>query len=183
MKNLYFLCILFSICGCQDNNIDMDTVEFVPSEVIVGIKKSATMEEIFQFINQFDHQVVNFSRTFFTSNLPLDSLDYLSNSLDEKTYTNNGLSFPSVWVRDSQIVVFTTLYQMDNLNYQSDWLNTMEVLKLRANIPYSDSTVKSNASILFRVPEGQEVEWVNQFVMFNIVAWAELNYINAFTNK
>src|SRR5690606_784091 len=97
MKNhlimLLLIGILSSCFSCSTDNADEDVKEFIPEEVIVGIKSGTDINKVFDFINQFDHKVKSIKSLTFTSDLPSDSLQYVIRTLNEKTYTNDGINW------------------------------------------------------------------------------------------
>jgi hypothetical protein len=177
MKNIILLLSFIGILySCSNEDGDVNTEEFVPREVSVGIKSGTNIDAVFEFINQFDHKVDNINSLTFTSELPSDSLRYVLDFLNEKTYTNDGIHWfvtGYLHYQTNQITIFPRLFKMDNLEYQNDWLNSMEKLELseKHNIDLNSGIIR------FYVPVGQELEWKNKFENYNIVDWSELNYI------
>lgn len=177
MKNIILLLsIITFLSSCSNDDAEVDTQEFVPEEVFVGIKSGTNINTIFDFINQFDHKVENINSLTFTSDLPSDSLQYTLDFLNEKTYTNDGINWfvtGYLHYQTNEITIFPRLFQMDNEEYQTDWLNSMETLELdeKHNIDLNSGIIR------FYVPKGKEIEWKNRFENYSIVDWAELNYI------
>ncbi len=177
MKNIL---ILFSIIGilssCSNDGAEVEVKEFVPEEVSVGIKNGINIIEIFNFINQFDHKVDNINSLTFKSDIPSDSLQYVLDFLNEKSYTNDGTNwFVTGYLhhQTNQITIFPRLFGMDNVTYQNDWLISMEEMGLSEK-----HNIELNSAIIrFYVPKGKELDWKNRFENYNIVDWAELNYI------
>jgi len=184
MKKVIILILLigfFSSCSNDDSKVD--TKEFVPGEVSVGIKSGTDINDLFNFINLFDHQVHNVNSLTFTSDLPPDQLQYVLDKLNEKTYTNDGVNwFVTGYLHHetNQITIFPKLFEMENIEHQKDWLGSMKKLEL---IERHKEDLNSGI-IRFYVPVGREKEWRNKFLNHNIVDWAELNYIvDIQTNK
>ena len=177
MKNIILLISLLGILSsCSNDNLETETQEFVPGEVIVGIKSGTNINTIFEFINQFDHKVDNVNSLTFTSDLRADSLQYVLDFLNQKTYTNDGIRWKVtgyLHYQTNQITIFPRLFEIDNVEYQDDWLISMKELELseKHNIDLNSGV------ILFNVPIGKEIEWRNQFKKGNIVSWSKLNYI------
>jgi len=172
--------ILFSLIGllssCSNDDSEIDTREFVSGEVSVGIKSGIDINDLFEFINQFEHQVDNINSLTFNSDLSSDNLQYVLDILNEKTYTNDGLNwFVTGYLNNqtNQITIFPRLFGMGNIEYQNDWLKAMNELELNEK----HNTELNSGIIRFYVPVGKEIEWRNQFANYNIVDWAELNYI------
>ncbi|MFD0762282.1 hypothetical protein ACFQZW_09330 [Lutibacter aestuarii] len=162
--------------SCSSDDSEPDTREFVPGEVSVGIKSGTNINDLFEFINLFDHQVDNVNSLTFTSNLQSDNLQYVLDFLNDKTYTNDGVNWfvtGYLHYQTNEITIFPRLFGMENIAYQTDWLNSMNELELNEK----HNSELNSGIIRFYVPVGQEIEWRNQFTSYDIVDWAELNYI------
>ena len=179
-KIILLLSIIGTLSSCSKDDIKVDTREFVPGEISVGVKSGTNISAVFDFINQFDHKVDNVNSLTFTSDLSSDSLHYVLDILNNKTYTNDGENWFStgyIHSQTNQITIFPRLFEIDNSDYQNDWLNSMGELKLNQK-----HNVELNSGIIrFYVPDGSELEWKNQFKNYDIVDWVELNYISNIT--
>jgi len=170
---------LFVSCEKDDDLMDTDLrfdLRFVPTDVIVKTKGYYTIDKVFDFINSFNHEVERIRCSAYTSTLPSDSLNYVLNYLNAKTYTHDGeLWYVTGYLHyETQVItIFPKLFDIKNLDNQTDWLQSMDFLKLREQ---TDKEVSGN-TICFHVPEGQENEWVEKFEKYDFVEWAELNYI------
>ena len=71
-------------------------------------------------------------------------------------------------------MIFPRLFGIENIDYQTDWLNSMNELELNEK----HNSELNSGIIRFYVPIGHEIEWRNQFTSYDIVDWAELNYIS-----
>ncbi len=177
MKKVFILLAFFGfLTSCSNDDSETETQEFVPGEVSVGIKSGTDINDLFNFINQFDLEVDNVNSLSFTSNLPSDNLQFVLDNLNEKNYTNDGINWfvtGYLHYQTNQIWIFPRLFDLNNIDYQQDWLTSMVELELQ-----DKHNVDLNSGIIrFKVPEGQELEWENQFESYDIVDWAELNYI------
>lgn len=175
-QNYLILILALLIISCSSKDEPQPDYKFVPTDVIIKTKGHFTIDKVFEFINGLDHDVESIYSGVYNSDLPSDSLKYVLNHLNSKPYTNS-----SVWkvggylhYQTNQITVFPRLFKIKNKDYQDDWLNTMNILKLVEKT--NDET--SGYIIYFHVPEGQEKEWVAKFKILDFVEWAELNYIN-----
>ena len=174
-----YIILLISIIGllssCTNDDSETNTQEFVPGEVLVGIKSGTDINDLFNFINLFDHQVDNVNSLTFISDLPSDNLQYVLDFLNDKTYTNDGIDwFVTGYLhhQTNQITIFPRLFGMENIEYQNDWLYSMNELELNEK-----HNLQLNSGIIhFYVPVGKELEWKDQFENYNIVDWTELNY-------
>lgn len=180
MKRFIILVSFIGILSsCSKNDANLDTREFVPGEISVGIKSGTNINVIFDFINQFDLKVDNINSLTFTSDLPPDSLQFVLDFLNDKIYTNDGTNWfvtGYLHYQSNQITIFPRLFDMDKLEYQNDWITSMQELELSEK-----HNIELNSGIIrFNVPIGSELEWKNQFENYNIVDWSELNYIGGF---
>ena len=175
-KLLVIVCIIGFLSSCSNNDSEIETQEFVPREVFVGIKSGTDIKDLFNFINQFELEVDNVNSLSFTSDLPSDNLQYVLDNLNKKTYTNDGVNwFVTGYLhhQTNQIWIFPRLFEISNIEYQQDWLTSMAELELK-----EIHNVDLNSGIIrFKVPEGQELERKKQFEKDDIVDWVELNYI------
>ena len=179
MKKVLFilsisLLILFS-CDKEDEQNQIQE-KFVPTDVLVKTKGTYTIDKVFDFINSFDHDVEYIYGGVYTSSLPSDSLIYVLNYLNAKTYTNDG----DVWFvtgylhyQTQVITIFPKLFDIKNIENQTDWLQSMQFLQLT-----EETDKKTNGYVIyFHVPIDTEKEWVEKFKEYDFVEWAELNYI------
>jgi hypothetical protein len=180
-NNLIVLLLIGILSSCSTDNTEEDIKEFIPGEVIVGIKSGTDINRLFDFVNQFDHKVKNIRALTFTSDLPSDSLQYVLRTLNEKTYTNDGINWSVtgyLHYQTYQITIFPKLFGMDNVDFQNDWLRSMEEFELSTK-----HNINVNTGIIhFYLPKGREIEWENRFKNYDIVEWAELNYIQEITH-
>lgn len=159
--------------SCSNDDTEVETQDFNPGDVLVGIKSGTSINSIFDFINQFDQTVDNINSLKFTSDLSSDNLQYVLDFLNEKAYTNRGGWFVSGYLhhQTNQITIFPRLYGLNNLGYQNDWLTSMDELEL-----IESYNIELNSGVIhFNVPIGSELEWERQFENYSIVEWAELN--------
>jgi hypothetical protein len=181
-KLLFILFVGFSSCEKynyteQNYTEQSDSDEkFVPTDVIVKTKGYYTIDNVFNFINSFDHEVEYIKYGFYTSSLQSDSLQYILDFLNAKSYTHDGNAWyvtGYLHYRTKIISIFPKLFNIKNKANQYDWLQSMKILKLTEQ---TDNVTSGNV-IYFHVPEGQEKEWVIKFKDYSFVEWAELNYI------
>ncbi|QCE42145.1 hypothetical protein [Psychroserpens sp. NJDZ02] len=178
MKKIILLISFIGIlASCSNDDSESEIQEFVAGEVSVGIKSGTDINDLFEFINIFDHQVDNVNSLTFNSNLESDNLQHVLDVLNEKTYTNDGVNWFVTGYLDSEtndITIFPRLFGMENTQYQTDWINSMSELELTEK----HNTELNSGIIRFYVPVGKEIEWRNQFANYDIVDWSELNYIS-----
>ena len=165
-----------SLSGCEKVKVDKSDERYVPTDVLVKIKGSYKIDKAFDFINRFDHSVESISSLTYTSNLPPDSLQYVLDLLNAKAYTNDSTAWPVTGYLNHQtnaIIVFPRLFEMNNISYQTDWLESVDTLKLN-----EDTTcITAGCIIYFHVPAGREKEWIKTFEEYDIVERTELNHI------
>lgn len=180
MKTFKLILIIFSLSliSCEKEIDDEPTNEenrFAPTDVFVKIKGGYTIDKVFKFIDRFDHEVEEINSLKFTSSLSSDSLQYTLDYLNAKPYTNDGNTwFVTGYLHylTNEITIFPILYNIKNTTYQEDWLESMEILKLK------EDTISETAGciIYFHVPKGEERLWEKVFKKYEFVEWAELNY-------
>ena len=181
MKTLRFILIILSISliGCEKDEVtDLDNSDekYVPTDVLVKVKGYYTIDKVFEFINDFDHEVENIHSQVYTSNLPSDSLQYVLDYLNAKSYTNDGNTWfvnGYLHYQTKVITIFPRLFNMKDTTYQTDWLKSMEILKLQEDTEGETA----GCIIYFHVPKGKEKEWEKKFEQYEFVEWAELNHI------
>lgn len=171
---------IFVLFSCNKvGELDQNDEEFVPTDVLVKTNASYTIDKVFDFINSFDHDVEYIKRGKYTSSLPSDSLTYVLNYLNAKSYTNDGNTwFVTGYLHyQTQIItIFPRLFDINNIENQTDWLQSMEILQLSEQLDRETS----GYVIYFHVPIGTEKEWVEIFETYDFVKWVELNYIAEF---
>lgn len=168
--------LFFSIISCEKDNVENLDEKYVPTDVFVKVKGYYTIDKVFNFINSFEHKVEEIHSQTYTSDLPSDSLQYVLDYLNAKTYTNDGITwFVSGYLhyQTKVIIIFPKLFNINNFTYQADWLESMVILKLKEDT----ESETAGGIIYFHVPEGHEKEWEKKFEEYDFVEWAELNYI------
>ena len=123
---------------------------------------NVSTEQLFEFINLFDHKVtlIEMSTGVYVSNIPSSKLQDILDNLNAKPY---------VYVHgylDGQIIIIPWLHNMENRDNQADWLKTMNDYSLYEWNRYS---TWHNFTIYFEVPEGTEEEWIAKFEKYEIV--------------
>lgn len=175
LKIVISITLIFFI-SCDKDEDENREEPFVPTDVLVKMKGYYTIDQVFDFINSFDHEVENIHSQVYTSELPSDSLNYVLDYLNAKPYTNDGANWfvnGYLHYQTQEITIFPRLFDMKNIQYQKDWLESMKTLKLK-----EQTTGEARGSIIFfHVPEGKEKEWENKFEQYEFVEWAELNYL------
>jgi len=144
------------------------TKQYAPGKVVVYTIDDVTINQTFDFINLFELEVKKITglRNNFISDMPLDSMQYIKNFLKTKPYIDTTCG-PILLLIDNKINIWTSLYYMHNEEYQTDWLMTIEDLRIVNN---------NSFWIIFTVPEGKEKEWVLKFNEYEFVINAELSY-------
>nr|WP_295934434.1 hypothetical protein [uncultured Dyadobacter sp.] len=172
-KHICFYLLLSLAIGCKDKET-APVPRFVPTDVIVKTKKDFTIDKVFGFINGYDHQVDYIYSTIYTSSLPPDSLQYVLDYLNRKSYTNRK-DWPVGGYRHyltDVIHIFPRLYDIKDKANQQDWLETIRVLKLKE---VTDRDEFNGSIIYFHVPAGTELDWVKRYEKMNFVDWAQVN--------
>ncbi len=131
-----------------------------------------TIERVFEFVNEQDLSIDQMFGYFNFSNLPNDSLNYVTDNLKDKPYLNKrGFTGGSAFISktDNRITATEFLFEM-NTTAQSDWLNTIETLEL-------EDLGNDTQNLTILVAEGTENFWATEFATYPEVQWTELNWI------
>jgi uncharacterized repeat protein (TIGR02543 family) len=135
-----------------------------PKEIIVSTSYdiNVSTEQIFEFINLFDHKVslIEMYTGSYTSDMPSSSLKDILDNLNAKSYAN------VYGFLDGRIIILPWLHNMDNKDYQADWLKSMKDYNL---YEWSRYSIWHGFSIYFDIPEGTEKEWIVKFEEYEIV--------------
>ena len=170
---LFVILLSTTLLSCEKNSVDTEQ-RFVPTDVSVKVRAGYEIHKVFEFINQFEHEVEHISSLVYTSDLRSDSLQYVLDYLNAKAYSHGKASWDItgyLQFQTKKITVFPRLFNMNNPNYQTDWLETMEILHLNEDVESGNN----GTIIYFHVPAGAEKEWVKVFKEYEFVEWAELN--------
>ena len=162
----------------EEELIEEEEYDFVPGRVLVGIKAGVDMESMFALINDYEQKVLEMNSMVYWSDLPADSLEYVLDYINDKSYTNDG----EFWYTTGYInaitgtlTVFPKFWDIHNKTYQADWLATVTTLKLRMAV-FNDQDLSSGVMYI-EVPEGEEKAFRDRFLEEDIVKWAHLDYI------
>ena len=176
MKNIILL-LIFSlfIFSCEkETDPEINEEEFVPGDLSVGFKETASLKSSFDLINSYGLEITDAWGHYYISELPDDSIDYVVKILTEKLYLNDDrwkvIKDGNVYNHYStgEITVLCRMIHMDEIS-QKDWFRTVNELLL-----VEQPSVKV---FYLKVPVGQEKAWRDKLKSHDIVKWAELNYI------
>jgi hypothetical protein len=183
--------LTLSIWGDKSKPMKASAYSYMkPKEVRVAFKSdSTTIRDIFNFINLFDHKVLSIYRAGagrgYLSIMPASSLEDILKILNAKPYfsrvhgyvLSNRMDIQAANYRfssahiDSYIVIDETMSNMENKDYQADWLKFMNDYKF-----FEGNTHHAWFMIDFDVPDGKEREWIEKFKTYESVIWATLNH-------
>ena len=176
MKNIALLIFILSIFSCSKRKLQNDDTcsNYVKGDVVVGIRNTASIEEVFSLFYKLNLQIDQMGGFFYTSSYPQDSLTSLITYLNTKSYINTRSFSASAYVhyQTGIINVVTFFFNMNTIN-QQDWIRTEETLKLA-------DTKGVTKNIVLKVPIGQEKYWLNKLKENSIITWTELNCIGQF---
>ncbi|TXK48912.1 hypothetical protein FVR03_07480 [Pontibacter qinzhouensis] len=170
------LLLFLPLFSCERADIAPEQ-PYAPTDVLLKTKGAVTIQDVFNFINTWDHEVSFMYGEVYTSALPPDSLDAVLAAINAKTYTSNETWSVSGYVHapTATITLLPKFFDMHNRDHQTDWLATIGHLKLEE---------QGNGYVLYvHVPAGEEKEWVNTYKQHAAVEWAELNYIGGIDNR
>jgi len=142
--------------------------------LVIVLTKGGTTNQTFDFINLFDPKAEKIYYAKYISDMPPNNMQDILNFLKTKLYTYTyygeiGKCSAVVFLVENKIHVSVLLYNMQNKEFQTDWLKTMDELKFVDNN-------KGGFLIDFLVPKGHEKEWVLKFQDHEYVELAELSY-------
>lgn len=159
--------------ACEDDDVTKATErEFVPGDLVVGIKPDVPINEVFDLFNDNELAIDQMSGFFHYSTLANDSLNFVIQELKPKGYLNKrgfngGSAFISV--TEDRITVTEFFFEMDP-DSQQDWLVTEDKLNLQA-------LGNDTRNVLIKVPVGTEQYWMGFLLEENSVTWVELNIV------
>ena len=140
-----------------------------PINVYVKIKNYYTINRVFEFINTFTLNAKEIYGGVHFSTMSSDSLQYILDGLNSKPYIT---AWGSLDYYTYQIRISSTLHDMENRDYQNDWLKSMNDYQLIEIMDYYNS----GYTIHFIVPEGTEKQWEARFKQHEFVEWAAVSY-------
>ena len=155
-----------------------------PRDLFVKTKYDYSIGKVFDFINSSNLDIVDIRYTgAYFSSLPVDQLQTVVNALNDKPYFNvsdYGYIWRSIYgavhfYYNKITIIRPTFYNMNNKDYQKDWLKTMIDYKLAEAI-VDDDPYKEDYGywILFRVPKGTEKQWETKFKKYEFVDQVDL---------
>ncbi|MBS0425617.1 MAG: hypothetical protein JSR71_14710 [Proteobacteria bacterium] len=170
LVSLIFLISCSKITSDTNNNCS----DYVKGDVIVGIKNTAPIEDVFSLFNKLDLKIDEMSGFFYASPYPHDSLTSLINYLNTKPYINTRNFSASAYVHyQTGIINVTALFFDMTIENQQDWISSKKSFNLV-------DTKGDTKNILIKVASGQENYWLKALKNYNIVTWTELNCIGQF---
>jgi len=129
-----------------------------------------TFDDVFDFINEFDHEVASLMTNEVRGTIPGDSVSYFRSYLSAKPYVPNTAMIQ--WLNNAPAVISITMVNMENKEYQADWLKFAA-----ARGVYIDGGGMRNA-ITFLVLDGKEREWKTIFETHEKIFETQINYVN-----
>jgi hypothetical protein len=173
MTTRFFTAILlsFTLFACQDEP-NTDTCEFEPETVLIGTKSEVSLQESFNLINDYGLTIRQVSGAKYVSALGSDSIDYVIQQLNKKSYINthgfSAVKGGGVYVdyRTGELCVLTHLWDM-TLEDQQDWSETIVQLRL--------TEIPESKSFNLQVAPLTEKWWIQEFLTKESIEYAELN--------
>lgn len=176
MKKAFVLFLIIGFFSCSKDKTESDNLclNYVKGDVIVGIKNTISIEQVFSLFNQLNLQIDQMNGFFYTSPFPQDSLLNLITFLNTKSYINTRNFSASAFVDyQTGIINVTTFFFNMNSSNQQDWIKTKKSLNLV-------DTKGETKDIVLKIPVGQEKYWLKKLKTNSIVTWTELNCIGQF---
>ena len=141
----------------------------ISKEIGVFTHSHITIDKVFDFINLFEHNVEFITNDRFISAMQPHYQSNIVSALHEKPYIQS--FHTGVESSTNEIFMFLWLYNMDNRDYQADWLKTMNDFELFEGGSHPYYFIK------FLVLEGKEREWQAKFETYNeLVSRTRLHY-------
>ena len=138
--------------------------------------------QVFDFISTLDFKVKEIQYGMYVSNMPsnADNLQTIINGLKAKPYTSDDGAGVAGNMQgfNNQIIIYIRLFDMENEDYQADWLNTMNYYELvEYDFEEDDENIYGPGHvILFQIPEGTGKQWEAKFIEYDFVRWAGMSY-------
>jgi len=173
MRYIKFLLVAVFLITIQSCSKDEEDGHFIPTDLFVRIDSTKNINEVFNFINSYNHEVEYITMQAFTSSLPSDSLNNALNYLNERPYIDQNIWPVYGFPYEDNFKILPRLFEMDNKKFQKDWKDTMQKLKLKEF--YNEKSLNGRV-IFFHVPAGKEKYWAKKFQKLDFVVWTELNY-------
>ena len=162
------ICLLLLINSCSKKSPEPELI-YIPGEIELWTKDDTSIEKTFEFINEFGLPIERLAGSVrYYSTLPNDSLTYVLDYLKSKPYTNNGKTFTTAFISGAgvpRIGVSPQLFNMNSIDNQKDWIDTIQKLKL---IPGTASSTDS-FRLFITVTIGSENAWVKKLEKHDIV--------------
>lgn len=160
--------------SCSDENPADDGFcdRYEEAKLLVGLSEGADLENYFNTVNDSELSIDQVSGNYYVSGLPADSIDYVIEYLNSKSYINShgftAVKNGSVYLnfQTQALTVACNMWDMTP-EAQRDWIETIDLLKL--------SDRSSTRSFVLTVPIGEEKKWATTFKSFDDVRYAELN--------
>lgn len=128
---LTLMSLLVSCTKTRNDSNNNNCPDFVKGDVIVGVKNTASIEEVFTIFNHLGLRIDEMSGFFYTSSYPQGSLAAIIDSLNTKSYIQTRGFSASAYVHyQTGIIYVTSLFFDMTLNNQKDWLFSKKYLKL-----------------------------------------------------
>ena len=144
--------------------------------IFVKTNKDFTINKVFDLINSLDLDAEFINYGVYVSTMLPDKLQYVLDNLNAKPYTGDSNTWRQVTgylhFSTNQITIFPPLFNMNNKDYQADWLQTMKDYELVEHFIHDHS----GYVIEFLFPETLDKYWKTKFDEYEFVEWAELNY-------
>ena len=115
MKRIFFIVLIINLfSSCSKDKTDNTCSNYVKGEIIVGIKNTASIEEVFSLFNTLNLKIDQMSGFYYTSPYSPDSLASIINYLNTRPYiiTRNFSANAYIHFQTKEINVTTTFFDM-----------------------------------------------------------------------
>jgi hypothetical protein len=161
----------FSLVNNMMTYRHIDGYHYFKEDKIYVKTQFSDINSVFQFNNSIGLDVFEIQYGTYLSSLPANNvtLQNMINDIKLKSYTNeNWVNGHLNWY-NANMVLFVRLYEMHNMNYQQDWLQTMNTYNLT-----NYSAIKH--IVVFKIAENSYEQWEADFSSNEFVEWTEKGY-------
>jgi len=167
MKKLHL--ILFMVTGmllmpcCSDE----DEPSFVAGNIIVGFEKEVTLRQAYEFANRYADSIGYVHGSYYYSNLPLDSLEYVANEIAIAGFPNKGVRIGFV---SNRIEIIMDYGIPDDKSTLKEWIELTE----RPDLQFEQ--FQAYKSMLLYIDPGTEKNFQNLHLNDTLIHYIELDY-------
>jgi len=177
MKTFKFCCLVLIVLlplGCQKKkNVSGEDINYIPGEVLIGLYDSTTFQETCSLIiYDLNLPIKSIDGFKYFAVVGEDSCEIIKSILNSKEYLTYQGRVPVYIVTDSIITIKLTFFNFGQ-EEANDWFEVVSEISLIEDL----SEIGFFKWGVLKTPEGYEEFWINKLSEYEIIRWAELNYI------